>query len=157
VEERLGIGAGERRMEGYVQTGRVGGADTWSTVLDRLVRDAEFGEVVSRHLRLDFDIIEHLFTDTQFPPSLSTKRDAHLAIVDTDDAANHLGDDDHVPQVGLDRRRLLVRRGLFLRLAELLDKSHRLALQAALEPAACTCMDELYRIMLGEGKERIKG
>jgi hypothetical protein len=36
----------------------------------------------------------------------------------------------------LDEIRLLVRLGLLLRLAELLDQAHRLALQAAIEPTA---------------------
>ncbi len=46
--------------------------------------DRELSEVVANHLRLDFHLVEF------------------LARVDADDASDHLGDDNHVPQVGLD-------------------------------------------------------
>ena len=67
----------------------------------------------------------------------------HLAVVDADDGANHLGDDDHVAQVGLDDGRLLVWRGLLLGLAQLLEEAHGLALETALEPPAGTSVDDL--------------
>lgn len=41
--------------ENDVQSGRVGGTNTRATVLNGLVRDGEFGEVVASHLRLDFN------------------------------------------------------------------------------------------------------
>lgn len=59
-----------------------------------------------------------------------------LAVVHADDGANHLGHDDHVAQVRAHRIRLLAARGLALGLAQLLNQSQRLALKAALEPAA---------------------
>ena len=46
-----------------------------------LVRDGELGQVVANHLGLDLNLVEG------------------LAVVDSDDAANHLGDDDHIAQV----------------------------------------------------------
>jgi hypothetical protein len=49
---------------------------------------------VADHLGLDFDLVEL------------------LSGVDTDDAANHLGDDNHVTEVGLDEIGLLVGLGL---------------------------------------------
>jgi hypothetical protein len=49
---------------------------------------------VADHLGLDFDLVEL------------------LSGVDTDDAANHLGDDNHVTEVGLDEVGLLVGLGL---------------------------------------------
>ena len=67
----------------------------------------------------------------------------HLAVVDSNDRANHLGDDDHVAQVRLDDRGLLVWGRLLLGLAQLLDEAHRLALEAALEPAARARVDNL--------------
>ena len=73
----------------------------------------------------------------------------HLAVVDADDGADHLGDDDHVAEVGLHDRRLFVRGRLLLRLAKLLDQTHGLALKTALEPPAGTSMDDLQ----GEGGE----
>ena len=65
------------------------------------------------HLRLDLNLVEG------------------LAVVDADDGAGHLGDNDHVPQVGLDHVGLLVGGALLLLLAELLDESHGLALQSS--------------------------
>ena len=70
----------------------------------------------------------------------------HLAVVDADDGADHLGDDDHVAEVGLHDRRLFVGERLLLRLAELLDETHGLALEAALEPSASASVDELEMI-----------
>lgn len=61
-----------------------------------------------------------------------------LAVVHTNDGANHLRHDDHVAQVRAHGVRLLARHRLPLRLAQLLNERQRLALQAALEPAART-------------------
>ena len=68
---------------------RVGSTDTGPTVLDWLVRDGELCKVVANHLRLDLNLIEG------------------LAVVDADDAPNHLRHNDHVAEVGLHRLRLL--------------------------------------------------
>lgn len=73
---------------------------------------------MSDHLRLNFNLVEL------------------LAGVDTDNATDHLGDNDHVTEVGLDEVGLLVGPGLLLGLAELLDQTHGLALEAAVEPSA---------------------
>ena len=67
----------------------------------------------------------------------------HLAVVDADNGADHLGDDDHVAEVGLHDRGLLVGGRLLLGLAELLDEAHRLALETALEPPASAGVDDL--------------
>ena len=67
----------------------MGSTDTGPTVLDWLVRDGELCEVVANHLRLDLNLIEG------------------LAVVDADDAPNHLRHNDHVAEVGLHRLRLL--------------------------------------------------
>jgi hypothetical protein len=83
---------------------------------------------VANHLGLDFDLVEV------------------LAGVDTDDAANHLGDDDHITEMGLDLVGLLVGLSLLLGLAELLDEAHGLALQTAVEPSAGTGMDEVTEL-----------
>ena len=68
----------------------------------------------------------------------------HLAVVDADDGADHLGDDDHVAEVGLHDRGLFVGGRLLLRLAEFLDEAHGLALETALEPTAGAGVDDLY-------------
>lgn len=98
---------------------------TGTTVLNRLVTARELGEVVARHLRLDLDRVEH------------------LSVVDTDNRADHLWDDDHVTEVGLYDGGLLVRGGLLLGLAELLDQAEWAALETALEATAGTGVDEL--------------
>ena len=67
----------------------------------------------------------------------------HLAVVDADDGADHLGDDDHVAEVGLDDCGFLVWGRLLLGLAELLDEAHGLALETALEPTAGAGVDDL--------------
>ena len=94
-----------------------GRSDSWPAVSGWLVSDGELAQVVSDHLRLDLDLVEA------------------LAVVDANDGADHLRDDDHVPQVGPDGLWLLSGGGLLLGLVELLDQSVSLALQAALEPA----------------------
>jgi len=72
----------------------VSGTDTGPTVLDRLVGDGELSEVVANHLRLDLNLVEC------------------LAIVDTDDASNHLRDNDHVAEMGPHWLRLLTGRSI---------------------------------------------
>lgn len=116
---------------------RVGGTDTGTTVLDGLVRDGEFGEVVADHLRLDLDLVEF------------------LAGVDADDGADHLGDDDHVAQVRLDEIGLLVGLGLLLRLAQLLDQTHRTALETAVESAAGAGMEDVQEVIGGDVEESV--
>ena len=55
----------------------------------------------------------------------------HLAIVNSNNGSSHLGDNNHVSQVGLDNIGLLVDWAFLLLLAELLDQSHGLALQSS--------------------------
>lgn len=93
---------------------------------------------MANHLGLDFDLVEL------------------LSRVDTDDGANHLRDDDHVTEVGLDEVRLLVRLGLLLGLAELLDEAHGLALETAVEPAAGAGVDEIAELLGLEVQELLE-
>ena len=60
----------------------VGSTNTRPTVLNRLVWDGELSQVVTNHLRLDLDLVKR------------------LSVVHSNDASNHLWDNDHVPQVG---------------------------------------------------------
>jgi hypothetical protein len=134
----------------------VGGTDTGTTVLDGLavgllallqktrkvgnvLRDRELSQVVANHLRLDLNLVEL------------------LAGVDTDDGADHLGDDDHVTEVGLDEVGLLVGLGLLLGLAEFLDETHGLALQTAVEASAGTGVDNITELLGGEVEEPMEG
>jgi len=107
-------------------------------MLDRLVRDRELGKVVASHLRLNLNGVED------------------FAVVDADDGANHLGDDDHIAEVGLDDSRLFIRRGLLLCLAELLDEAHGLALEAPAEPAADAGVDKFDELLVGEVEELVE-
>ena len=74
---------------------------------------------------------------------------AHLSVVNVDDGANHLGHDNHVTQMSLNDGGLLIGGSLFLSLAELLDEPHGAPLEAALEPAARTRVDDLCRVFCG--------
>ena len=84
-------------------------------------------------------------------------KQTHLAVVDTNDRANHLGDDDHVAEVGLHDRGLLVGGRLLLGLTELLDEAHRLALETALEPSAGASVDDLWDRAKGKGRGGCEG
>lgn len=99
--------------------------------------DGEFTKVVANHLGLDLNLVEL------------------LSGVDTDDAADHLGDNDHVTQVGLDEVGLLVGLGLLLGLAELLDQAHGLALQTTVEPAAGAGVHDIAELFGGEVEEPV--
>jgi hypothetical protein len=92
---------------------------------------------VADHLGLDLDLVEL------------------LAGVDTNDAANHLGDDNHVTEVGLDEVGLLVGAGLLLGLAELLDETHGLALETTVEPSAGTGVDEVAELLRAKVEEPV--
>jgi hypothetical protein len=73
-------------------------------------------------------------------PAAFEHRETH---VNTTDGTDHLGDNDHVSQVGLDGGRLLVGGGLLLGLSELLDQSQGLSLETSLEPSPGSGVDEL--------------
>lgn len=90
------------------------------------------------HLGLDLDLVEL------------------LTRVDTNDGADHLGDDDHVTEVGLDEVGLLVGLGLLLCLAELLDQAHGLALETAVESSAGAGVDDIAELLGGEVEELVK-
>lgn len=97
--------------------------------------NGELGEVVADHLGLDLDLVEH------------------LARVDADDGADHLGNDNHVTEVSLDNVRLLVGLSLLLGLAELLDETHGLALETAVDSSAGTGVDDITELVRGEVEE----
>lgn len=99
--------------------------------------DGELAEVVANHLGLDLDLVEL------------------LARVDANDAANHLGDDNHVAQVRLDQLGLLVGLGLLLGLAQLLDQAHRPALQAAVDLSPGTGVNDIAELIGAEVEEAV--
>lgn len=95
-------------------------------------------EVVTNHLWSDVDSVEN------FPA------------VDADLASAHLGNHEHIAEMRFDDGGLLICRRLLLRLAKLLDETHRLALQAAREASAGTSMDELDEVFGRHVEERVK-
>lgn len=92
---------------------------------------------MANHLRLDLNLVEL------------------LAGVDTNDASNHLGDDNHVSEVSLDEVGLLVGLSLLLGLSELLDEAHGAALQTAVDPSAGTGVDDISELVRGEVEEAV--
>ncbi|KAL3704663.1 hypothetical protein TMatcc_008335 [Talaromyces marneffei ATCC 18224] len=92
---------------------------------------------VSNHLRLNFNLVEF------------------LAGVDTDNGSDHLRHNNHVTEMCLDEVGLLVGLGLLLGLAELLDETHRLALQATVETTAGTGVNDITEFLGGEVEESI--
>jgi hypothetical protein len=84
---------------------------------------------VSNHLRLDFDLVEF------------------LSRVDANNATNHLRNHNHVSEMRLDEVGLFIGLGLLLRLAELLDQTHGLALETSVEPTAGACVDDITELV----------
>lgn len=89
------------------------------------------------HFRLDFDLVEL------------------LAAVDADDAANHLGHNDHVSQMRLDQVGLLVGLGVLLRLAQLLDQTHGAALEAPVESTTGAGMENVQEFVGGDVQQSV--
>jgi hypothetical protein len=90
--------------------------------------DRELAQVVADHLRLDFDLVEL------------------LARVNANNATNHLRHHNHVSQVSLDKIWLLVRLCLLLGFPQLLDETHGLALQAAVESTTGTRVNDITEL-----------
>lgn len=67
------------------------GTKTWTTVTNSLVRKGEFGQVVTNHISLNINNVED------------------LAVVDSNNRADHFWHDDHITKVSLDGGRLFQR------------------------------------------------
>jgi len=111
---------------------------TRTTVLDWLVRDAEFPQVVTNHLRLNFNLVEC------------------LSVVHTDDAADHLRDYDHVSQMCLDARRLLKSWRLFLCFTQPLQERHRFPLEPSRETTSNSSVKQLHQLLICHVKKLIQ-
>ena len=92
---------------------------------------------MANHFRLDLDVVEL------------------LARVDTNDTADHLGNDNHVTEMCLDRVGLLVRLSLLLGLAQLLDQAERTALETAVEPSSGAGVDDIAELLGAEVEESV--
>merc|ERR1719411_1674440 len=120
------------------ESGGVGGSNTGSSVLNRLVGDGELSQIVADHLWLDL----HLGED--------------LPVVDTNNGVGHLRDHHHVPQVGLHNIGLLVDGSGLLLLTELLDQSHWLALHSSGELAPDPAGEELHQTLIVHVEELVE-
>merc|ERR1719402_1277165 len=116
----------------------MGGSNTGSSVLDRLVRNGEFSKIMTNHLWLDLNLCEH------------------LSVVNSNNGSSHLRNNNHVSQVSLDNIWLLVDRAFLLLLAELLDQSHGLALETPVELAPDSAGEELHETFIVHVKELVE-
>ena len=121
------------------EPGGGGGTDSWSSVTNWLVGDGVLSQVVSQHIWLDLYLVES------------------LSVVHTNNATDHLWDDDHVSQVSADRVWLLASSLHSLSsLTELLDKSHALSVQSSLESTALTGRVELNHLVIAHVEELLQ-
>eukprot|EP01084_Bolivina_argentea_P067095 122280_1 len=118
---------------------RVGRTNTRATVLDGLVRNGELSQVVSNHFGLNFDTVEV------------------LSVVDTDDASDHLRDNNHVPQVCLDTGGPLSWHGSALGSTETLKQGPVLALHPSVgERTAGTSRKQIDQMSIGEVQQFVE-
>ena len=112
---------------------RVSSTNTRAVVLHGLVWDRELSKVMTNHLSLDFNVVET------------------LSVVHTNDASDHLRNNNHVTKMSLHRLRALILRASSLlqpsfgihthyRLMKSLQKSHRLSLQSTTESTTSTSL-----------------
>merc|ERR1719445_325650 len=97
------------------KSGRVGGTNTGTTVLDRSVSHGEFTKVMSDHLRLDFDGGEG------------------LSIVDTNNTTSHLWFDHHVTAMSFDKFWFLQGLAVLLCLSQPLEDGFMTSLHTTVE------------------------
>ena len=116
----------------------MGSSNTGATVLDRLIGDAELTEIMANHLRLDLHLVEG------------------LAVVNTNNASDHLGDDDHVTKMGLYTFWLLKSGCLFLGFTESLNEGKGFPLESARELPAGTAVEELCQLLTGHVQKLIQ-
>ena len=105
---------------------------------DGSVGDGEFTQVVADHFGLDFNGVEN------------------LTVVDTDDGADHFGDNDHVSQVGLDDGGLFVFGASQLGGSQLLDQTHGLGTEASRESSSHSGAAELGKFLVLQFDEVLK-
>ena len=119
-----------------------GGTDTRATVGDRFVSDREFTEVATDHGGLDFDDVKM------------------FSVVDGNNGANHVGQDNHVAKVRLHWRGLLMRSlGLCSQFgsSQLLCKTIVLSSHTTLgATTALTSIEHLYQLAVRQVNQLIK-
>lgn len=96
------------------------------------VSDGELTQVVTNHLWLNLNLVEG------------------LTVVNTNDRTNHLWNDNHVSQVGLDNSWLLIWLSGELSSTQLLDQTVWLLVQTSLESSSDTSVGQLSEVLGGE-------
>ena len=108
-------------------------------MLHRLITNTELPQIEPHHLRLDLHLVEL------------------LAAINPDHGANHLGHDDHVPEMGLHEIGSLVWFGFLFGFAEFFDEAHGFAFEAAVEAAAGARVNDVAELFGGEVEESVLG
>ena len=114
------------------EPGAVCAPNARAPVAHRLVCDREFPEIVADHLGLNLDAIED------------------LAVVNTDDGADHFGHNDHVAQVRLHGLGLVHGPAVLLGLAKACDEALGLGFQTAVDASPGASVDELSEFLVVE-------
>merc|ERR1740124_1938543 len=105
---------------------RVSGTNTRPSVFDGFISDAEFTQIES------------------------------LAIVNSNNAAGHLWNDNHVSQMCFDDGRFLVDWALLLLLTKLFDQSHGLTLEATANFPSDTAREQFHELFIVHVQELIQ-
>lgn len=123
----------------YLSQGHeLGGGVTGSSVSNGSVGDGELTEVVTDHLGSDVEGVEN------------------LTVVDTNDGTDHLRDDDHVSEVGLDDGGLLVGDSSGSGGSQLLDETHGLRVETSRELSSDSSGAQLGEILSGHFEQVLK-
>lgn len=110
----------------------MGSTDTGTTVLNRLIGDGELTQVMTNHLRLNLNLVKG------------------LSIVNTNIGSNHLRDNDHVTQMSLHHRGLLLKGSLTNGLTETLDQGSGSTTKSTAEATTSTSVQQLNKLLSGQ-------
>lgn len=105
------------------------------TVLDRVVSDGEFTQVVTNHLWLDLNGVER------------------FTVVDTNERSDHLWNNNHVSQVSLNKNWLTSLGGGQLCLSHLFNQSHWLVIQTSGELSSNSGSTDLGEVLGGHRQQ----
>ena len=104
-------------------------------MLHRLITNTKLPQIKPHHLRLHFHLIEL------------------LSAINPNHTPNHLGNDNHVPEMGLDQVGFLVGFRLLFGFAEFFNKPHGFAAETSVEAAAGAGVDYVSELLGGEVEE----
>ena len=116
----------------------MGGTNTRPSVFDGFISDAEFTQIMTNHFRLNFNLVES------------------LAIVNANNAAGHLWNDNHVSQMCFDDVRFLVDWAFLFLLTKLFDQSHGLTLEATANFPSDTAREQFHELFIVHVQELIQ-